>query len=47
MMNSMMNGRMDASGMGWMMSGMALGWLLAVAVLILSVFALINYLRSK
>lgn len=33
--------------MGWMMSGMAIGWLLGITVLILAVFALIKYLRSK
>ncbi|MEP7057265.1 MAG: hypothetical protein ABI809_05780 [Caldimonas sp.] len=43
----MMNGMMDGSGMGWMMGGMAIGWLLGVTVLILAVFALIKYLRSK
>ncbi len=42
-----MNGMMNGSGMGWMMGGMAIGWLLGVAVLILAVFALIKYLRSK
>ncbi len=39
----MMNGMMDGYGMG----GMAVGWLLGVTVLILAVFALIKYLRSK
>ena len=39
----MMNGMMDGSGMGWM----AIGWLLGITVLILAVFALIKYLRSK
>jgi hypothetical protein len=34
-------------GMGWMMGGMALLWLLALAILILGVTALIKYLRSK
>jgi hypothetical protein len=43
----MMNGMMDGSGGGWMMGGMAIGWLLGIAVLILAVFALIKYLRSK
>lgn len=43
MMNDMMNG----SGMGWTMGGMAIGWLLGFAVLILGAFALIKYLRSK
>jgi hypothetical protein len=41
--SKMMNGMMDGSGMG----GMAIGWLLGVTVLILAVFALIKYLRSK
>lgn len=43
----MMNGMMGGSGMGWMMGGMAIGWLLVAAVLVLAVFALIKYLRSK
>ena len=43
----MMNGMMDGSGMGWMMGGMTIGWLLGITVLILAVFALIKYLRSK
>jgi hypothetical protein len=30
-----------------MMGGMAIGWLLGIVVLILVVFALIKYLRSK
>lgn len=34
-------------GMEWMMAGMALVWLLAVAVLVLAVAALIKYLRKK
>jgi hypothetical protein len=34
-------------GMGWMMGGMAVFWLLALLVLILGVAALIKYLRSK
>ncbi len=43
----MMNGMMNGSGMGWMMGGMAIGWILGITVLILAVFALIKYLRSK
>ncbi len=43
----MMNGMMNGSGMGWMMGGMTIGWLLGIAVLILAVFALVKYLRSK
>jgi hypothetical protein len=43
----MMNGMMNGSGMGWMMGGMTIGWLLGITVLILAVFALIKYLRSK
>lgn len=34
-------------GMGWMMGGMVLLWLLAIVVLVLGVAALIKYLRSK
>ena len=37
---------MDMNGMGWMMGGMALVWLLALVVLVLMVAALIKYLRS-
>lgn len=36
-----------AGGMGWMMGGMAVVWLLAVAVLVLGLAALVKYLRSK
>jgi hypothetical protein len=43
MMNDMMNG----SGMGWMMGGMAIVWLLGTVLLVLAVFALVKYLRSK
>ncbi|MEO8936229.1 MAG: hypothetical protein ABI277_15250 [Burkholderiaceae bacterium] len=42
-----MNGMMAGSGMGWWMGGMALGWVLGIAVLVLAVFALIKYLISK
>jgi hypothetical protein len=42
-----MNGIMSGTGMGWMMGGMAIGWVLLVVVLILAGFALIKYLRSK
>ncbi len=42
-----MNGMMGNSSMGWMMGGMAIGGLLGVTVLILAVFALVKYLRSK
>ena len=38
---------MEGNSMGWMMGGMAIGWLLGVAALILALFALIKYLRSK
>ena len=40
---------MTGSGgaMGWMMGGMAVIWLLVVAVLVLGVIALVKYLRSK
>ena len=40
MMHDMMNG----SGMGWMMTGMGLVWLLFVVVLALGVAALVKYL---
>ncbi len=43
----MMNGMMNGSGMGWMTGGMTIGWPLGIAVLVLAVFALIKYLRSK
>ena len=38
-----MMGMMD--GMGWMMSGMALIWLLVIIVLVLGIAALVKYLR--
>jgi uncharacterized membrane protein len=37
---------MNANGMGWMMWGMGLFWLLVLALLVLGVMALIKYLRS-
>ncbi len=43
----MMSNTMGDFGMGGMMGGMAIGWLLGIVVLILAVFALIKYLRSK
>ena len=46
-MNGMMNGMLSGSSMGWRMGGMAIVWLFGVAVLILAVFSLIKYLRSK
>ena len=33
-------------GMGWMMGGMALIWILVLIVLVLTIAALIKYLRS-
>lgn len=40
----MMDGMMD--GMGWMMGGMGVLWILVLLVLVLGIFALIKYLRS-
>jgi tellurite resistance protein TehA-like permease len=37
---------MNMAGMGWMMWGMGLFWLLVIVTLILAVAALIMYLRS-
>ena len=37
---------MMMEGMGWMMGGMALVWVLIVVVLVLAIVALIKYLRS-
>ncbi|MGH8179297.1 MAG: hypothetical protein ACREV5_23820 [Steroidobacter sp.] len=37
---------MDMAGMGWMMAGVALFWLLFVVALLLSIAALWKYLRS-
>lgn len=37
---------MDASGMGWMMWGAGLFWLLTLVLLILAVAGLIKYLRA-
>jgi len=44
MMNRMMDG-MSGYG-GWMMTGMAVFWLLTLAVLALGIVALIKYLRT-
>ena len=33
-------------GMGWMMGGMALIWILALAVLVLGIAALVKYLKK-
>jgi hypothetical protein len=41
MMHDMMDG-----GMGWMMAGMGLLWLLAIVVLVLAAAALVKYLMS-
>ena len=41
MMSDMMNG-----GMGWMMTGMGLLWLLVLVVLVLAAAALVKYLVS-
>ena len=38
-----MMGMMD--GMGWMMAGMGLIWVLAVVLLVLGIAALLKYLR--
>lgn len=38
---------MNESGMGWMAGGMMIGWLLGAALLVLAIFALVKYLRSK
>jgi hypothetical protein len=38
-----MMGMMD--GMGWMMAGMSLFWLLVVILLVLGIAALVKYLR--
>lgn len=40
-----MMGMMDG-GMGWMIAGMAMAWLLIAFALILGIAALIKYLRS-
>lgn len=37
---------MNMDGMGWMMGGMGLVWLLVVVVLVLLIPALVKYLRS-
>lgn len=36
---------MDSMGMGWMMGGMALVWILVVIVLVLAIAALVKFLR--
>ena len=42
----MMNG-VDMDGMGWMMGGVGLVWLLLVVAMLVAIIALIKYLRSK
>lgn len=37
---------MDFGGMGWMMGGAGLVWVLGVILLVLGIAALIKYLRS-
>jgi hypothetical protein len=37
---------MDMAGMGWMMAGMGVFWLLLVVALVLGIAALWKYLRS-
>jgi hypothetical protein len=37
---------MNGAGMGWMMGGMALIWVLTFVALILGIAALIKYLRT-
>ncbi len=41
----MMNNMMDGAGMGWMMGGMAVVWVLTLVALVLGIAALIKYLR--
>ncbi len=36
----------DIGGMGWMMGGMALVWVIVLVVLALVIAALVKYLRS-
>ena len=37
---------MNMDGMGWMMAGMGLVWILVIVVLVLAGAALVKYLRS-
>ena len=37
---------MGMDGMGWMMGGMAVAWILGLIFLVLAIAALIKYLRS-
>lgn len=37
---------MSGAGMGWMMGGMAVIWVLTVVVLVLGIAALVKYLRG-
>ncbi len=37
---------MDSMGMGWMMGGMALVWILVLVVLGLTIAALVKFLRK-
>ncbi|MEO3432344.1 hypothetical protein [Inquilinus sp. CAU 1745] len=38
---------MDMEGMGWMMGGMALVWILVLIVLVLAIAALVKYLMAR
>jgi hypothetical protein len=42
----MTSGMMTGAGMGWMMGGMALIWVLTLVALILGIAALIKFLRT-
>ena len=37
---------MMMDGMGWMMGGMALVWILVLIVLVLAIIALVKYLKT-
>lgn len=39
--------KMNMDGMGWMMGGMSIIWLLVAIFLILGIVAFIKYLRKK
>ncbi|MFC5507615.1 hypothetical protein [Bosea massiliensis] len=42
-----MMGMTEGAGMGWMMGGVALIWLLVALLLVLGIAALVKYLRSR
>jgi hypothetical protein len=42
----MMNDMMSGAGMGWMMGGMGVIWILVLVLVVLGIAALIKYLKT-